>query len=178
MKQAIYSDATPTATPSGVSSAILGLKLHPKRKKMWSSKVICKKTKVSKKSGLCPIALQVFLPGKIKKHLHFGIFVKPDKWLDSEQLIKEENELDYDNNLIIKNYRSIESNYLLECRFHRKAPTWDGFLEKLRLGDSTLNFISYFSQKIEENEFKGILKSSTAKTHRSILNKCISYKPN
>lgn len=160
----------------GVPNGDLVHQNSTKKMNRWSSKIICKKDKISKKSGLAPLALQVFLPGKIKKHIHLQINVDPSKWDAVNQCLKASTPEDEDTNLLISNFKAIESNILVEFRLRNTPITWDRFLKRFSMNDSMVDFIKYFENKIDEKEFKGIIASSTAVTHRVILNRCREFK--
>jgi integrase len=142
----------------------------------WSSKIICKTDKISSKNGKAPLALQVFLPGRIKKHVHLGIHVDPKKWDKANQCLKATTKEEEDINLMINNFKANENNILVEFRLRNTAITWERFLKRFKMNESMTDFLLYFENKIDEKEFKTEIVSSTAVTHRVILKRCKLFK--
>ena len=142
----------------------------------WSSKIICKSDKISSKTGKAPLALQVFLPGRIKKHVHLGIHVDPKKWDKVNQCLKATTKEDEDINLMVNNFKANENSILVEFRLRNTPITWERFLKRFKMNESMSDFMKYFAQKIDEKEFKTELVASTAVTHRVILKRCKMYK--
>jgi integrase/recombinase XerD len=137
--------------------------------------VILRTDKKSKRTGLCPLALQVFINGG-RRVLSLNLYIKPSDWDKEHRKILSNNFDLKAMNMVLDKQLSKANQIFIDYHLLEKELTPDRFVEEFTEKANRNDFIAFYEKEMDRRLASEVISKGTYKGQKSTLAKLKKFK--